>query len=92
MGELMLVREAERSGEARADPERLREEREWLQGRMHTGAGQPELLEATGATPAELEALVVRRVVAEQFLTSVSAPTAPRTRRWRSPGRRSGPS
>lgn len=70
VGERLVVREAERSGEGAPDPARLHAERRWLLDRMAPTGGADALLAATGATAEELDLLIRQRVVATQYLVA----------------------
>ncbi len=66
--EVLVVREAERAAAGDADPADVASHREHVLSRIGGDAGLQELLSATGASPAEFDALLRRRAVAESYL------------------------
>jgi hypothetical protein len=66
--EVLVVREAERAALGDVDPADIARYRAHVLARIGGDAGLRELLAATGTSPAEFDALVRRRAVAERYL------------------------
>lgn len=70
LGEHAVVREAERAGAGDPEPEPLTEARSRLVARLGGDPGLAALLQATGASAAEFDALVRRRAVSLAWLVA----------------------
>lgn len=68
--EVLVVREAERAAMGDADPSDVASHRDDVLRRIGGEAGVLRLLEATGASPSEFDALLRRRAIAERYLVA----------------------
>jgi hypothetical protein len=68
LGERLLEREAARAGDEPPTADEIEEERNMLAARLAPIGGVAPLLRAVGATPADFEAFVRRRLVVSRFL------------------------